>query len=244
MCLNHKGQLHCCPKWGAGTAHSLKSSSPYWRRWQLGRASHPYHLITDECQDQLSRVLYLLRDGARSAQPQISQCSLVVIMSHGHWPATVEPQTQTWPQWQGYPLITGYFSPLLSLQFLFLSHLSWWQTDIWSCTGGLVCVAWKSTRLCVPFPMLCCLDLIWFLWALGIRQVLAIKLGWTKDCHLLCPWYRTILPTRCLCAHCWGCNVFLIWGLEINVKSNILYISDQIYILAKVKHSKIMSNNV
>lgn len=116
-----------------------------------------------------------------------TQCSLVVIMSHGHWPTTVDPQTQTRPWWQGCPLITGYFSPPLNSFFSPVCHgdkqvsmLMHWRAGLW--------VAWRSTRPCVPLLMPCCLALIWFLWVLGIRQGLAIKLRWTKDCHLLCPW--------------------------------------------------------
>lgn len=93
-------------------------------------------------------------------------------------------------------------------------------------------------KTCVPLPMLCCYDLIFMSprhkTSLGHR--VRMNKGSAPD--------REQYHQEGVSVPIAGiCNLFLIWGLKVNVKSGILHTTlDQIYILAKVKHSKIMSN--
>lgn len=99
------------------------ANSPY-RRWQQGRASHPHHLITDEWQGQLTLQSAVSSEGWwQTCTASDTQCSLVVIRAMDTDPPLWIHRLKHGPD--GRDAHLGYFSPPLSLQFLFLSHLSW-----------------------------------------------------------------------------------------------------------------------
>lgn len=70
----------------------------------------------------------------------------------------------------------------------------WWRAGLWVSFPGHT--DWHSkvqVSICLPPFMQCCLDLIWFIFIhprhkTALVTELGIKLGWTKDFHLLSPW--------------------------------------------------------